>query len=263
MRNLSFRVRSLGSEKPVVSEIGVLDDWIQQHVGIAADLITWEMETTLRAQVSDVRYPAAGGMWYGNRILAAFPNVSEKRIFCEFDLHMDDIFADCMAAGKIQKGVWWSVPSPQELNLIDDYFEDEAIAFEEVVNAMTRLFRFMRDMGAVGHILLYNDVPDPIDQEQFFGKHFLRYVPDAFLEELLEIQRDLILSADAVSRIPELLDCYSIRHVYVTDPTVEALIEVCHLVDPEDVFCAGIAPRMIQEAYWRHLSNLRVCVLDV
>lgn len=263
MRELSFRVRCLGSAKPAVPGTRELGDWIQRHAGTTADLTTWEVEETLRAQGPEILSPAAGGMWYGDRMLAAFPNVSKQRISGEFDLHTADISADCMTAARIRKGCWWAVPSPQALHLTDGYFEDEDTASEEVADAVTRVCRVMRDTGAAGHVLLYDGVPDAMDQEHFSGKRFLRFVPDAFLEEVLEVQRDLILSADAVPRLAELADCYTIRQVYVTDPTVEALAGACRLFDPEDVFCAGTAPETEQEAYWKSLAELRACVQDV
>ncbi|MDR0980756.1 MAG: hypothetical protein LBL85_03090 [Methanocalculaceae archaeon] len=263
MRERSFRVRSLGSAKPAVPAAEELGDWIRRHAGTAADLTTWEVEETLRSQGSEVWFPAAGGIWYRDRILAAFPNVSEQRISGEFDLHAADISADCMIAAGIRKGCWWAVPSPQALHLTDGYFADEDTASEAVTDAVTRVCRVMRDTGATGHVLVYDGVPDAVDQEHFSGKRFLRYVPDAFLEIVLEVQRDLILSADAVPRLAELSDCYTIRQVYVTGPTTEALAEVCRLFDPDNVFCAGTAPEVEQEEYWKNLAELRVHIRNV
>ena len=121
----------------------------------------------------------------------------------------------------------------------------------------------MRDAGAAGHLLLYDDAPDAIDLEHFSGKRFLRYVPNAFLEDVLEVQRDLILSADAVPHLAELADSYDIRHVYIAEPTGDALAEACRLFDYEDVFCAGTAPESEQKVYWQSLAELRIQVRDV
>ena len=263
MRELSFRIRSLGSAKPLAPAAEELGDWIQHHAGTAADLITWEVEETLRSQGPEVWFPAAGGMWYCDRILAAFPNVSDQLISGEFDIVSADIAADCGIVAKMRKGCWWAVPSPQALHLTDSYFEDEEEAYGAVADAVTRVCRVMRDNGAAGHVLLYDDAPDEIDLEHFSGKRFLRYVPDPFLEGVLEVQRDLILSADAVPRLAELADCYTIRQVYVTDPTTEALAGVCRLFDPEDVFCAGTAPETERETYWKELAGLRVRIREI
>jgi hypothetical protein len=263
MRELSFRVRSLGSIEPALPAAGELGDWAKGHVGTSVDITTWEVEKTIKSQKSGLFFPAAGGIWYCDRIFAAFSNVSQKLISGEFDLQMTDISADCVIATDIQRGCWWAIPSPQALHLTDGYFGDEDIALEAIVDAVERVCRVMRDNGISGHVLLYDGTPDTIDLEHFFGKRFLRYVPDAFLETVLEVQRDLVLSADTVSRLTELVDCYIIRRVYVAEPTIEALVEVCRLFDPDDVFCAGTAPRENQGAYWENLSKLRVSVLDI
>ena len=263
MRELSFRVRSLGSAKPAVPAPEVLGDWIRKHTGTTADLITWEVETTVLSQGSEVDFPAAGGMWYCDRICAGFPNVSDHQISGEFDFVSADIVSDCGIVSKMRKGCWWAVPSPQALHLTDGYFRDEEYASEEVVDALTRVCRVMRDAGAAGHLLLYDDAPDAIDLELFSGKRFLRYVPNAFLEDVLEVQRDLILSADAVPHLAELADSYDIRHVYIAEPTGDALAEACRLFDYEDVFCAGTAPESEQKVYWQSLAELRIQVRDV
>jgi hypothetical protein len=263
MRELSFRVRSLGSIKPVVPAVDELGDWAKRHAGASVDITTWEVEKTIKSQRPGIFFPAAGGMWYCDRIFAAFSNVFQQSISGEFDLQTTDISADCVIATEIQRGCWWALPSPQALHLTDGYFGDEDVAFEAIVTTMERVCRVMRDNGISGHVLLYDGTPDAIDLEHFFGRQFLRYVPDAFLETVLEVQRDIVLPADTVSRLTELVDCYIIRRVYVAEPTIEALAEVCRLFDPDDVFCAGTAPRESQETYWKNLSELRVSVLDI
>lgn len=263
MRDLSFPVRGLGSAKPKPPAAGDLGTWIQNHKGHAADLTTWELEETLKLQSPVVAFPAAGGMFYRDRILAAFPNVSGERILGEFDLQPEEISTDCAAAGTITKGCWWAVPSPQALHLADAYFMDADESDEACADAVTLVCRVMRDGGSAGHILLYDDAPDAVDLEHFSGRRFLRYVPDAFLADVLEVQRDLILSAESVPHLAELADCYAIRQVYVADPTAEALAEACRQFDADDVFCAGTAPESNQEAYWKSMAELRIQVADI
>ena len=88
-------------------------------------------------------------------------------------------------------------------------------------------------------------------------------MPDTVLDDVLDVQRDLILSADAVPHLADLADIYDIRDVYIVEPTVDVLAEVCRLFDCEDVFCAGIAPESDQNAYWQSLAELRIQVRDV
>ncbi|MDR3102371.1 MAG: hypothetical protein LBU24_03980 [Methanocalculaceae archaeon] len=263
MREVSFPVRSLGSAKPVSPTVTDLGEWVRLHKGQATDLITWEVEETLKPQVPAATIPAAGGVFYGDRITAAFSNVANGHISDEFDLRTEDILADCRAAGKIVRGCWWAVPAPQTLHLADAYFDDDDEAAEALADAMTRICRLMRDAGAAGHVLIYDDDPGSMDLEYFLGKRFLRYVPDAFLENVLEVQQDLILSAEAVPHIAELANSYTIRQVYVTDPDAKTLIEICRLFDPEEILLAGTAPEAEQQGYWEGLAELRIRVADV
>jgi hypothetical protein len=263
VRELLFQVKSLGSAKPATPAAEELGSWVRQHVGIVADLITWEIEKTIKSQGPKIEFPAAGGMWYCDRMLAAFSNISQQLILGEFDLQTADIAADCVIAAEIRKGCRWAIPSPQALHLNDDYFKDEDMALEAIADAMTRMCRTMRDNGAAGHVLLYDDAPDAIDLERFSGKQFLRYVPDAFLENILEVQQDLILSANAVPLLTELADCYVIRRIYIAEPTIEALTEACRQFDPNDVYCAGTAPETDQDGYWEGLAELRIQVGDI
>ncbi|MDU9376804.1 hypothetical protein McpSp1_14330 [Methanocorpusculaceae archaeon Sp1] len=233
------------------------------HTGRTVDLTTWEIETSLRAQLPPVTHPACGGMFYQGRIDSALSNICDQTITAEFDLIPDDILADCSAAGRISRGCWWAMPSPSALHYTDAYFGDADDASAELADAVTDLCRLMRDAGTAGHVLIYDDAPDSIDMEHFSGRRYLRYVPDPYLSDVLEVQRDLILSKDAVPGLEALADCYTIRQVCVTDPDAEALTAVCRLFDPEDVFIAGTAPESGQQEYWKNLADLRIRVADL
>ncbi|MDV0444320.1 hypothetical protein [Methanorbis rubei] len=263
MRERSFPVRSLGSAKPSPPAAEELGKWILDHAGKTVDLTTWEIETSLHAQLPAVTHPACGGMFYQTRVAAAFSNISDHTITAEFDLIPDDILADCSAAEKISRRCWWAVPSPQALHYTDAYFGDADDASAELADAVTDLCRLMRDAGTAGHVLIYDDAPDAVDLEHFSGRRYLRYVPDAYLADVLEVQRDLILSKDAVPKLAGLADCYTIRQVCVTDPDAEALTAVCRLFDPEDVSIAGTAPEDGQNEYWKNLADLRIRFADL
>ncbi len=76
------------------------------------------------------------------------------------------------------------------------------------------------------------------------------------------MQRDLILSKNAVPKLEELSDCYTIRQVYITDPDSEALTAVCRLFDPDDVYIAGTAPESDRQEYWENLAELRIRISE-
>ncbi len=253
-----FPVRSLGSEKPVTPTAGELAEWIHTSIGRQADLITWEIETTLTAQLPSVTTPAAGGMFYRDRLLSALHNISGTKITGEFDPDLNEILEDCRRTEKISRHCWWSLPAPSALGLEDAYFADKEDAAAALCAAVRTICRIQRDAGAAGHILTATAAPGDIEREMFTGKRYLWQVPAAALEDILEIQRDLILPSDALSRLEDLTHSYTIRSVLVTDPTEAVLKEVCTLFDPEDVIVCGTAPASGQKTYWESLADLSV-----
>lgn len=258
MREVSFSVRSLGSAKPVTPSAGELGAWILDHIGRTTDLTGWNLETTLRDQLPAVTLPAAGGRFYAERITAAFPGILNQTITADLDLVPDDLTRDSAAARTISRNCWWAVPSPAALHLTDRYFGDDDDAAAELTKAVGKVCRTMRDAGAAGHLLIYDDAPNDADQERFSGRRYLRYVPDTALANVLELQRDLILSTTALPQLPDLADSYTIRTIYLIDPDPESLTAVCRLFDPEDVQIAGIAPETGRKEYWNTLSQTRL-----
>lgn len=262
MRKVMFQVRSLGSKKPESPSLSKLTEWICEKHGTAADLTLWEIEETLKSQTSHVSFPAAGGEFYRERVLDAFSNISDDSVIAEFDLNVNEIVNDISAARKISKQIWWSVPGPSELFLTDKYFFDEDELMENLVSAEKNLCRTMRDFGVLGHILSAS-VPSEIELEKFSGKKFLWHVPDESLEDLLELQRDIVIGKAGVEKLSELFNSYTIRNIYAIDPDVSTLTEICRYVDPEYVNVCGTAPNSDRETYWKNLSELSILGEDV
>lgn len=255
-------MRSLGSKKPLPPSVENLTDWVSLKKGTAADLILWEVEETLRDQ-SSVLVKAAGGTFYRGRVLDALSNVSNDSVVSEFDPNLKNILDDCSAAKKIFRSFWWSLPSPSGLSLANRYFSDEGEMMEGLAQSLKSIFRGMRDAGVFGQVLFTDVCPNEVELEFFSGKKFLWHVPDLFLENVLEVQRDLVLSSHAVMRLEELLDSYAIRNLLLVDPTENSLREVCRHFDPEYVSVCGVAPESGREEYWRALSEMEISVREL
>ena len=253
-----FPVKSLGSEKPAAPMAGELAEWIHTSIGRPADLTTWEVETTLRLQLPAVTTSAAGGIFYRDRLLSTLHNISGTQITGEFDPDLNEMLEDCRRTEKISRHCWWSIPAPSALGLEDAYFADREEAADALSTAVRKICRIQRDAGAAGHILTATAAPGEIEQEMFTGKRYLWQVPATALENILEIQRDLVLPNDAVCRLEDLTHSYTIRSVLVADPTEAVLKEVCTLFDPEDVTACGTAPASGQKTYWERLSYLSI-----
>lgn len=257
MRTCTFPVRSLGSALPAVPDIPVLSAWIMSRCGQETDLTTWNIETTLSDQLPAVEFPAAGGEFYADRLSDAFTNVRDGVFFREFDLDMHTILADVDLVNSLKKHCWWSLPSPSALDISDGYFGDAEECKDSLSETILSLCRLMRDSGIRGHILTA-EAPEEIELEYFSGKRFLWVVPDDHLETILDVQRDIVISREGTARLPELLDSYEIRRVYVRDPDAESLTAVLRHFDPEYVNVCGVAPEAKRAAYWGELAGISV-----
>ena len=257
MRTCTFPVRSLGSALPAVPDIPVLSAWIMSRCGQETDLTTWNIETTLSDQLPLVEFPAAGGEFYADRLSDAFTNVREGKFIREFDLDMHTILADVGLVNSLKKHCWWSLPSPSALDISDAYFGDVEECKDSLSETICSLCRLMRDSGIPGHILTA-EAPEEIELEYFSGKRFLWVVPDDHLETILDVQRDIVISKEGTARLPELLDSYEIRRVYVRDPDAESLMTVLRHFDPEYVNVCGVAPEAERAPYWEELAGISV-----
>jgi len=257
MRTCSFPVKSLGSVLPAAPDASLLSAWIISRYGQETDLITWNIETTLKDQLPAVEYPAAGGEYYAARLLDTFTNVREGAIFREFDVDQKAVRADSDLVNGLRKHCWWSMSAPSGLDVRDEYFGDTEECAASLLEAFASVCRLMRDAGIAGHILTTN-TPNEEELTEFTGKKYLWAVPDTFLEMALEYQRDIVISRENTAQLPDLLDSYDIRRVYVCDPDAESLTTVLGSFDPEYVFVCGVGPKEDRRSYWEHLVEITV-----
>lgn len=257
MRTLTFPVRSLGSLLPTDIDVPALSAWISERRGKETDLITWHIETTLKDQLPTVESPAAGGDFYAGRILDACGNVDEGRVTLEFDPNPREILSDVTLAQTIRKKCWWSLPSPSALNITDAYFGDVEEYTSALSETVSSLCRSMRDAGIPGHILT-TEHPGEIELEYLSGKRYLWVVAGSSLSTILEIQKDIVLKKGEVSLLPDLLNSYEIRNVYLQDADEASVHAVLQHLDPEYIYLCGVGPEEGRTEYWKKLAALTV-----
>lgn len=257
MRTLTFPVLSLGSVFPADTDSSALSTWILERRGKETDLTTWNIEKTLTDQLEFVDYPAAGGEFYVDRILDACGNVVDGNVSHEFDPDFGTILADVSLVQSRRKNCWWSIPAPSVLDIGDAYFGDAEEFKTALFETVSSLCRSMRDAGIPGHILTAEQ-PDEIELEYFTGKRYLWAVLDEYLPTILEIQKDIVITKEGVSLLPDLLDSFEIRNVYIRDADPAALRSVLRHIDPEYIRICGIGPEEGRPAYWRDLASVSV-----
>ena len=255
MRTLTFPVRSLGSVLPTDTDPSALSEWLSKRRGKETDLTTWHIETTLTDQLEFVDFPAAGGEFYADRILDACGNVVDGNVSHEFDPDFGMIQTDVSLVQARRKNCWWSLPAPSNLDVGDAYFGDAEEFKTALFETVSTLCRTMRDAGIPGHILTA-ERPDEIELEYFSGKRYLWAVSNEALPEILEIQKDIIITADGVSLLPDLLDSFEIRNVCIRDADPAALRSVLRHFDPEYIRICGIGPEEGRPEYWRDLASV-------
>ncbi|MCK9312681.1 MAG: hypothetical protein M0P20_01305 [Methanocorpusculum sp.] len=261
MRKLTFPVRSLGSALPSDIDTSALTEWIRSRYGKETDLTTWNVETTLKDQLPFVEIPAAGGAFYSDRIVDAFNNVEDGIFIRDFDPKTHLLLEDAALANSIKKHCWWSIPSPSALKIEDAYIGDDEECRVSLSETLKSLCREMRDAGIAGHILTTEE-PDDIELEYFSGKRYLWVVPDSYLETILEVQRDIVITKEGVSRLSDLMDTYEIRNICVRDADPESLSAVLNYFDPENINICGTAPEKDRVSYWANLSRVSVNKTD-
>ncbi|WP_319378816.1 hypothetical protein [uncultured Methanocorpusculum sp.] len=257
MLTLTFPVRSLGSVLPADTDPAALSAWILERRGKETDLTSWHIETTLTDQLEFVDFPAAGGAFYADRILDACGNVVDGNVSYEFDPDFGMIQTDVSLVQARRKNCWWSIPAPSNLDVGDAYFGDPEEFKTALFETVSTLYRSMRDAGIPGHILTA-ERPDEIELEYFSGKRYLWAVLDEYLPAILEIQKDIVITKEGVSLLPDLLDSFEIRNVYIRDADPAALRSVLRHIDSENIQICGVGPEQERPAYWRDLASVSV-----
>ena len=250
MREIVFPLMSLGSpaeEKPEAADVA---KWISGIKGNTADIITYNLSSSLSAQKPHAAEPSAGGEFYTPRIKAVLG--FEDKVTQDFLLDAEPILDDLRAV-KI-KNCGFAVPAFSSLNLVDAYYKDLEEFFAAGAEAYKFISRELRDNGAV-KVILHAECPSDLELETLRGRKYLWSVSDVGLESVLEFSRDIVIGFESANRLEELLDCYQIRNVYIRDADAEALKTALKYFDKEYIFTAGYGDG---EEYWKNLAELKI-----
>lgn len=252
-------VRSFGSEvgMPTVPEI---TGWLKEVKVVEADLTTYRLGRSIDAQ-EGVTVPAAGGIFYSERLRGAFPGVIDGVLVGEPDVDPAAVVADAHYILTRQKGAWISLPAPHMLGVRDGYIGDEEGFSEAIATSYIRLMREMRDAGVQGHILIADEA-DAIELDLLAKRKTLFFprAPETFdLELLLEYQDRLILPAKDLNRAEDLMERFHIKRLILLDAETEDLAAATALADPDMLEVGGYCEENCPD-YWKRLRE-RVFIL--
>ena len=251
-RRITIPVRSFGSEVgvPTVPELA---EWLKEKRGKEADLTTYRLERSLDVQ-EGVAVPAAGGVFYGERLSAAFLGMADGVLVDEPGIDPSALIADARLIGARRKDAWFSLPAPHMLGFRDGYIGDGEEFSETLATAYARLAREMRDAGVQGHVLVA-DRADQIELEVLASRKILFFPgePETFdLELLLEYQGDLILPANDLGRAPGLMERFRGKRLILLDAKENDLAAAAELVDPDMLEAGGYCEDDCPD-YWKSL----------
>lgn len=248
-------VRSFGSEvgTPTVPELA---EWLKEKRGVEADLTTYRLDRSLGAQ-EGVAVPAAGGVFYGERVSGAFLGMEEGVLVGEPGIDPAAVADDARFVVGRRKDAWVALPAPRMLGFRDASIGDEEEFSETIAALYTRLMREMRDQGVQGHVLIADEA-DAIELEVLAGRKTLFFPRDQRtfdLELLLEYQSDLVLPAAALDRAPDLMERFRVRRLILLDAEGRDLATAAAEFADTDMLEAGGYCEESCSDYWKDLVD--------
>jgi hypothetical protein len=228
VRRVKIPVRSMGSEVEDPN-VETLASWIAIHRGTEADLITYKLEESYRSQ-QVVEHPAAGGCFYGSRILQALEGCSEGQLREEPAVRSSLLLEDGVYLALHRKGIWGSLPAPQLLEVNDAYFRNPEEFEAALCLCYQEILRTQRDAGMGGHILLSRDLREE------------------------ELQRDVAISPPHLPMIVDLMEEYEVRRLILLDPKEEDLTTALQYIDREMLMAGGYCTSECS-TYWNTLAE--------
>lgn len=248
-----FKTLSLGSE-PDIPQVSVLQEFISAYRGIEADLITFQLLRSSSAQKNArIDEIAVGGKFCRSRLEECLswdeesgPHVTPDAMVADYELLTG-------SGGQIRSvhespALLSSCPSP-----------DDEDAYAEMFHGFRQLLRALRDNRVSGHIIHLKE-PGPFELELLSSPKtllFLEQPTHEDLEELLEHTSDLIIQAEMISQVDDLMDRYQVRNLIMCDASEPALFDALQYVDHDHLKVAGYGAGSEGE-YWKKVKESAV-----
>lgn len=241
---------SIGSE-PDTPSISDLKEFISTHKGIEADLISIKMVRSFSAQKeAHIDKTAVGGSYLRPRMEEVLSWGPEQGPL----VHSDLIISDYNLITRQGAEITSVHESPGLLSTSPD--SDDEDSFAEICHGFRQVLRNLRDNYVSGHII-HLEHPASLELELLSGSKTLFYLNDPMIQdlgELLEYTHDLILPADRVIFLHDLMDQYQIRTIALCDATIKTLQDAMQYIDPDHLKVAGYCMGSEKE-YWKKIKD--------
>jgi hypothetical protein len=248
--------RAFGAE-PGKPDVAGLAEWIAEHRGRVADIITYRLDQSLTPQVSaEIGSACAGGKFYADRIRQCITGIKDNKAVGE--LHVDTLAIIEDAAGIVvqKKGAWCAIPAPHVLGIVDAYYHDKDEWNAAICEAYSTIMRAMRDMGVAGHVLIAERMDDTEMASLAWQKViFFSPSPDReALADLMEYQKQVAVGKDQLPSLFDLMNEYSVRKIFILDPDPASIRLALSHLDPDQVVAGGYCING-SKSYWQDLAD--------
>jgi len=241
---------SLGFE-PDTPPVSVLVDYISEYRGVEADLITFQMLLSRFSQKkAGIDEIAVGGSFCRSRLEEGLTWDEELGPLVRPEVIAADFRLLAGHGGEVKSvhespAVLSSCPPP-----------DDEDSFAEMFHGFRQMLRALRDNRVSGHIIHLKE-PGPFELELLSSPKtllFLEQPTHEDLEELLEHTSDLIIQAEMMSQVDDLMDRYQVRNLIMCDASEPALLDALQYVDHDHLKVAGYGAGSEGE-YWKKVKE--------
>jgi len=252
VKRLKLATRAFGAE-PGQPEVAALAEWIADHRGRTADIITYQIHQSLAPQIPPgIMTPCAGGKFYKERILHSIANITDNKAIGELHVDTDAIVEDAAGIVVQKKGAWCAIPAPHHLGIDDAYYHNADEWNDAICGAYLTMMRAMRDNGVAGHVLI-GDRMDEAELAALSRQKVFFFQPEPDREDLailMEHQRQVAVGKDHVQTVFDLTNEYTLQKIFIIGPDRESINLALDYLDPDQIVAGGYCTEDCGE-YWK------------
>jgi hypothetical protein len=248
--------RAFGAE-PGMPDMAGIAEWIAEHRGREADIVTYRLDQSLTPQVSaEIGSPCAGGKFYADRIRQCIAGIRDNKAVGELHIDTLSIIEDAAGIVVMKKGAWCAMPAPHVLGIEDTYYQEKDEWNAAICEAYSTIMRTMRDTGVAGHVLIA-DRMDDTELASLVRQNIFFFTPTTDRENLailMEYQKQVAVAKDQLQTVFDLMNEYSVRKIIIIDPDPASIRLTLSHVDPDQIVAGGYCIDE-SESYWQELTN--------
>jgi len=252
----NLATRAFGAE-PGLPDVAGLAEWIAEHRGTMAEIVTYQLDQSLAPQVSaEIGSPCAGGKFYADRIRQCISGITGNRAVGELHVDTAAIIEDAAGIVVQKKGAWCAIPAPHVLGIDDAHYDDEDEWSAALSDTYRTIMRAMRDTGVAGHVLIADRMNDAelaslATQKIFF---FTREPGREDLATLMEYQKQVAITKTQLQTLFDLMNEYPVRKIFILDPDPASIKLALSHLDPDQIVAGGYCING-SESYWQDLAE--------